>query len=596
MRASFFPLGALSELGVPEVLHTALKTLPADAPQRVLGRPWASTWDKLLHLIFLPILAATRPWQLRYGVGTGLLGICQTNYRFETIQRTLDELTHAQLGTPLRYGLCRVWVKTLVGSEAPLHVYIDVHFKPHWTQQFMPCGLVTMLNRVMPCTRQVLVTTPAGNVLEILDQVGDASLSQSLPGVEQELERITHHRVTLTVVDREANSRKLAQIYAKSDHFALLTLLDDPVTKDVVLGTPAAAALFRLTGRWQPLRDEPGASLAPAVWGATRVDPADPRVFWLIRDDVTNRIRAVYSLSQSVPLCAADVAAQLHGAEARRVYRARWPAMENVIRDMVAGANLNENYGYTTQEVPNRLRQRQFAEAEAQVGVTQNQLATVAAQIVQAQADLTERKQTLTEQHTALARARKKRRAERHARQRAGQTLRRVEQQLAGLDRQEAQLTERRNRLTARTQHGPLVTLMTRQAELTIKLTARLAARAAIDLTQPMFERKLEKDQIMSNFQAVLINAHQWCGAHYFSGEWSQLELETASARIYRQRGYVAYAAHQVTVTLAAFANRAEQDLAEAACRKFDAAHVRDAAGRLIVMGVAPFVHCVRHL
>ena len=577
-------------------MHAALDAIPGEASQRVLGQPWAPTWDKLLHLIFLPILDATRPWQLRYGVGTGLLGICQTNYRFETIQRTLDELTHAHMGTPLRYGLCRVWVKTLVGSEVPLQVYIDVHLKPHWTQLFMPCGRVTMLNRVMPCTRQSLVTLPSGDVLEILDQAGDAHLSQSLPGVEQELERITHRRVTLTVVDREANSLKLAQIYAQSDHFALLTLLDDPVTKDVVLGTPAAAALFRLTGRWQPLRDEPGASLAPAVWGAARVDPTDPRVFWVIRDDLTNRVRAVYSLSQSVATCAPDVAAMLHGAEARRVYRARWPAMENVIRDLVAGGNLNENYGYTTQAVPNRLRQRQFAEAEAQVGVTQKQLAGVATQIRQTQTDLAKREQALTKQQTALGRVQGKRRREHHARQKAGQPTRRVEQQLARLDQQVDQLMERRNRLTVRTQHGPLATLMTRQAELNLKLTARQTARAAIDLTQPMFERELEKDQIMTNFQAVLRNAHRWCGVHYFSGEWSRLELETASARIYRQRGHVAYAAHQVTVTLAAFANRAEQDLAEAACRKFDVAHVRDAAGRLIVMGVAPFVHCVRHL
>jgi DNA repair exonuclease SbcCD ATPase subunit len=270
--------------------------------------------------------------------------------------------------------------------------------------------------------------------------------------------------------------------------------------------------------------------------------------------------------------------------------------MENVIRDMVTGTNLNENYGYTTQEVPNRLRQRQFAEAEAQVGVTQNQLATVAVQIVQAQADLAEREQTLAEHQTRLAQAHKKRRAEKQARQQAGQTLRRVEQQLAGLDRQADQLAERRKRLLGRTQYGALAILTARQAALTLKLTARLAARVAIDLTQPMFERGLEKDQIMTNFQAILRNAHQWCGAHYFSGEWSRLELETASARIYRQRGYVAYAAHQVTVTLAAFANQAEQDLAEAACRKFDGAQVRDAAGRLIVMGVAPFVHCVRHL
>jgi hypothetical protein len=58
-----------------------------------------------------------------------------------------------------------------------------------------------------------------------VDQVGDAHLSQALPGLEREVERIARHPVTLTVVDREANSLELAQNYAKSDHFALLTLL-----------------------------------------------------------------------------------------------------------------------------------------------------------------------------------------------------------------------------------------------------------------------------------------------------------------------------------------------------------------------------------
>ena len=595
-RERFSPLGALSALGVPEVVHAVLeKTHTVEpAPSRILGAAWALTWDKVLHLIFLPVLAATRPWQLRYLVGTGLLGICQTAYRFETIQRTLGELTHLQVGTPLRLGLCRAWVKTVVGGEEPLHLYIDAHLKPHWTQLFMPCGHVAMLNRVMPCTRQIMVTTPRGYVLEILDEVGDASLSQALPQVEREVERVTRRAVTLTIVDREANSLKLAQIYAKSDHFALLTLLDDPVTKDIVLGTPAAAQLFRLTGRWHPLADEPGAALAPAVWGPARADPDDPRVFWLIREDATNTIRAVYSLSQPVAQCAADVAAVLHGAEARRVYRARWPAIENVIRDLVAGANLNENYGYTTQEVPNRLRQRQFAEAEAQVEVTQTQLARVAEQIAQTQAHVTERVEILARQRADVVQVQIERQAEQQARQLAGQSTRRVAQQLAGLDQHANQLSERAARLTARAASGPLAKLTARQAELNPKLTARQVARDAIDLTQPMFERDLEKDQIMANFQGALFDAHHWCCKHYFSGEWSRLELETATARIYRQRGHVVYAKHQVTVTLASFADRAEQDLAEVACRKFNTAQGRDAAGRLIVMGVAPFTHCVR--
>jgi len=128
------------------------------------------------------------------------------------------------------------------------------------------------------------------------------------------------------------------------------------------------------------------------------------------------------------------------------------------------------------------------------------------------------------------------------------------------------------------------------------KLAERQTAQAAIDLTQPMFERDLEKDQIMTSFQAVLFNAHHWCCTHYFSGTWSRLELESATARIYRQRGRVTYAEHQVTVTLAAFAGRAEQALAESACQKFNAAQVRHTAGRLILMGVTGFIHCVRHL
>lgn len=583
---------------MPEVVYTVIEKAQAAEPAapRILGAAWAKTWDKVLHLIFLPLLAATRPWQLRYRVGPGLLGICHTAYRCETIQRTLGELTQLQVGKPLRLGLCRVWAKTLVGSAAPWHLYIDVHLKPHWPQLFMPCGQVTMLNRVMPCTRQIMVTTPQGYVLEILDQVGDAHLRQALPGLEQEVERVTRQPVTLTIVDREANSLKLAQNYAPSDHFALLTLLDDPVTQDVVLGTPAAAQRFRLTGRWQPLGDEPGASLAPAGWGPARAAPEDPRVFWLIREDMTNKLRAVYSLSRPVAECAPDVAALLHGAEARRVYRARWPAMANVIRDMVAGANLNANYGYATQEVPNRLRQRQFAAAEAQVRVTQTQLEHGAEQIVHTQTQLTARVETLATQHAAVVQAQVERQAEQQARQQADQATRRVEQQLAGLTRHAGQLAERMARLTAPTERGPLAKLTARQVELKAKLAERQVARDAINLTQPMFERNLEKDQIMANFQGALFDAHRWCCAHYFSGAWSRLELATATARIYRQRGQVVYAADQVTVTLAAFADRAEQGLAEAACHKFNATQVPDAAGRLIVMGVAPFIHCVRQL
>lgn len=184
----------------------------AEAPRGVLAAAWPRTWAKLVHLIFLPLLDTTRPWQLRYALGDGLLGVCQIAYRFDTIDRTLGELIQLQVGEALRRSLCRAWVQTLADPKAPLQIYVDAHLKAHWTQRFMPCGHLPLLDRVMPCTRQVLVTNPAGYVWEILDRVGDASLTRELPGLEQELERVTRHRVTLTVVDREANSLALAQI------------------------------------------------------------------------------------------------------------------------------------------------------------------------------------------------------------------------------------------------------------------------------------------------------------------------------------------------------------------------------------------------
>jgi hypothetical protein len=588
----------LTELGVPEAVQGVVEATQAEAapPGRVLQAAWPLTWAKLLHLIFLPVLDATRPWQLRYALGDGLLGVCRIAYRFDTIDRCLGELTRLHVGDALRQALCRTWVQILTEADGPLHIYVDPHLKPHWTHHFMPCGKVAMLNRVMPCTRQVVVTNAQGYVWEILDQVGDDHLSHTLPGLEQDLEHATDHRVTLTVVDREANGLELAQIYAQSDHFALLTLLDGTVSEGLRVGTPAFRKIFRLTGRWQPLATQPGELLAPAVWASEQEATEDPRVFWLVQDDDSQKLLAVYSLSRPVADCTPDVAALLKGSGARTVYRTRWPAIENVIREMVNGDNLNENYGYDYRPVPNRLRQRQQAEAQAQVNTTQTQLANAQGQLDTARARLTQHEQTGAAKQAALAAVRAERQAELQARQQAGQPTQRVEQQLAQLDRQADRLAQRQAQRTDKMQTHTLPRLEARQAELEVTLAERQATLAQIDISQPMFERDLEKDQIMADLQAALLNAHRWCCDRYFTGEWSRLELETATARIYRQRGRVVYADDHVDVTLAAFAYRSEQDLAEASCARFNAARVHDADGRLIVMTVAPFKHCVRQL
>ena len=214
-----------------------------------------------------------------------------------------------------------------------------------------------------------------------------------------------------------------------------------------------------------------------------------------------------------------------------------------------------------------------------------------------------ERERTLGERLPDVATAQAEREAQAAVRQQAGQSTRRVEQQLGQLDRDVHTLTTRQAQRTAKTE-AQIQDLAQRQVLLQTKQTARQAALAAIDLTEPMFERDLEKDQIMVTLQAALLNAHRWCCDRYFTGEWSHLELETATARIYRQRGRVVYTAERVDVTLAAFVYRAEQTLAEDACGRFNTAQVHDAARRLtpappqvrVVMAVAPFRHCVKQL
>jgi len=414
-------------------------------------------------------------------------------------------------------------VQTLTQRDEPLHIYVDVHLKPHWTHRFMPCGKVTMLNRVMPCTRQVVVTNAQGYVWEILDQVGDDHLTHTVPALEQELEQVTDHRVTLTVVDREANGLELAQKYAQTDHFALLTLLDSTASEGLLVGTPAFRKVFRLTGRWQPLAAQPDELLAPAVWAPEQEAADDPRVFWLVQHDNRLKLLAVYSLSQPVVECAPEVVALLRQWHTHGLSNPL-PAIENVIREMVNGDNLNENYGYAYRLVPNRLRQHQQAEAQAQVNTTQTQLANTQRQLEAARVQLAQHEQAGVTKQANLTTARAERQAELPARQQADQPTCRVAQ----LDRQADTLTRRLAQYADKLQANTLARLETRRAELEVTLAERQAALTQIDITQPMFERDLEKDQIMANFQAALLNVHHWCCDHYFTGEWSRLELDTA--------------------------------------------------------------------
>lgn len=564
--------------GVAESQVT-LTSLPGP-PLRLISPQPGLNWAKAEHLLFLPCLDVTRPWQLRYDQGDGLLAVSGMAYRASTIDQFLNELTRLRIGMPLAEALCAQMVQARYPTDAALRLYLDGHEKPHWTAQTMPCGRVAMLDRVMPCTHQMVVNDARGHVLLILDRPGDHHLSCELLTLDAEVERITGRRVELTIADREANSLALAQAYATHDHHHLLTMLDANQYHSV--------ADFTLLDAWTGVPEKPGESVAAAIWADETAHPDDPRCFYLVRDDTTGQVRAVYASTLGVD--------HLTALEVRAAYRGRWVCQENPIKELVNGANLNQNYGYRQHQVPNRTALRQQAKLQERVAVVQRQLATNQTHLTHHQ----QRQETWTARHTAQMQTLQDQLATRQAelvqREIAGQSIQRVTQQIDRLVQRQQALTINHEQRLQRIQQQDVLPLSERRAALEAELAQRQAAVAAVDVDRPMFERDLEKDQIMADWQGLLANLHHWSQDHYFPPAWQTLQLETATKLIYNKPGRVVQTAKRIDVTLRAYAYRQDQEAAEAACTRFNAQQIRDLAGRLIQITVAPFEHSIRRL
>jgi len=562
------------------VLWPGTGATAAEWQPRLIGARPELNWAKAEHLLFLPCLDVTRPWQLRYQQGDGLLAVSGIAYRFRTVDQFLNELTRLRIGQHLAEALCARIVQVRYPAETSLRLYVDGHEKPHWTAQTMPCGRVAMLDRVMPCTHQVVVNDTQGYVLLIRDRPGDYHLSHELLTLDAEVERITGRRVELTVADREANSLALAQAYAASDHHHLLTLLD----ADQYHGVDD----FAVVGTWTELPQHPGESGAAATWAKTADHPDDPRCFYLIRDDASGHLRAVYASTLGVD--------RLSAMAPSSTYRRRWNCQENPIKELVNGANLNKNYGYQQQPVPNRTALRQQAKRQERVAVTERQLATnqrhLARQHLRQEAQTAryrQRWQALQAQLTA-------RRAELEQRQAADRPVRRALQQIARLEQHQETLTARHTQRLQRIQDQDVQPLLDRRTALEVELAQRQAAVAAVDVNRPMFERDLMKDQIMADWQSLLANLHHWSCDQYFPPAWQTLHLDTATKLIYNKPGRVVLTAERIDVILDPYEYQLDQQAAEAACGQFNARHIRDLAGRLIQIVVASFEHSIRRL
>lgn len=559
---------------VPQAVTTTLATAAAkyqaqsaDAPLRVLNSEPATVWHKLDHLLYLPLLGLTRPADLYYYQGPGLQVLYGFTYKYLPLEHFLGHLTRLRIGYPLAAALSRCYSQAWYPGATPIFIFTDWHDKPLWTKAVAHSGPMSMWGRVMPGTKQLLINGPEGHLLGGWNYAVDTCFPAVLVDLEAALATTLERPIAYTVCDSEGGGRPLGQRYAAAGRDYISVLPQQ--------GYPLSA--FVVATAWMPVDQDPGHEVAYAQWADAQRAAADPRRLALMRRLGDRDPTRIYAGCWPAEWPASSLPPR---------FRQRWAHQERRIRELVNGANLNANFGYTATLVPNRTQQRRWDAAQAHVEVTEAQLAEQAT----ASSNLTGQLAALTQRTQETAAARTEQLSELQTtieqRQAQGQAWRRLAQ---GVTRLQAALTQARDR-TARLRQRLLAQLAARQARqvaLRAELTVRQQARDALDTSGLCRERDLGKDQIMLDLQVLLASLHDWVRQHYLAPVWQPLELDTATALLYRKAGRVTWAAEQITVEFEPYRYPEQQRAMLETCQRCNAADLHWRDGRTLRFEVA---------
>lgn len=556
---------------VETTLATTCAVAQADRPAaglRVLTSEPETRWHKLDHLLYLPVLGLTRPADLYYYQGPGLQVLYGFTYKYLPLEHFLGQLSRLQVGYPLATALSRCYSQAWYPGATPLFIFTDWHDKPLWTKLPAHSGPMSMWGRVMPGTKQLLINGPAGHLLGGWDYAVDTCLPAVLVDLEAELATSLQREIAYTVCDSEGGGLPTGQRYAAAGRSYISVLPHR--------GYPLTA--FRVTAAWAPVAGDPDHEAVAAQWAEPQRAQADPRQLVLMRRPGDTAPTRVYAGCWSAAWPASSLPLR---------FRQRWADQERRIRELVNGANLNANFGYTAPWVANRTQQRRWAEAQAKVEVTEAQVAEQSEAVSNLRGQLTALTQASRQTAQELEQQIVDQTAVVTQRQAQGQTWRRLAQGVARLRQTLAQASVRAARLIERVQ----AELTQRQAQRTAlqhELAARQAARDAIDTTSQCRERDLEKDQIMLDLQVLLVSLHDWTRHHYLAPVWQHLELDTATELIYRKAGRVTWGPEQIEIVLDPYRYVDQQQAMEETCQRCNAAQLHWRDGRLLRFRVAP--------
>jgi hypothetical protein len=540
---------------------------PGASLRIVVSEP-ETLWYKLDHLLYLPILGLSRPRGLYYYQGEGLKVLHGFTYKYLTVEHFLGELTRLQVGYPLADRLAHRYSQAWYPEDEPLFIFTDWHVKPHWTKHPAHSGHVTMWERVMPGTKQLLINGPEGHLLGGWNYQVDVHLTQVLVDLEADLATKLEHPIAYNIFDSEGSGLPTAKRYAEAEREYISIL---PRKGDQSLSA------FELLEEWEPVEGDPEHEAVYARWKDTQKAQDDPRRLVLMRRLKDTDPTRVYAGRIPESLSAGSVPPR---------FRQRWQHQERVIRQMVNGANLNANFGYAYDQVPNRTQKRRWEEAQEKVEVSERHLTEQTEALTNLWRKLTTLRETYHQERETLQKEIEAQTLELARRQEEGVVFRRCQRGLHSRQRRLTDLTARFQRRRCRLLEQSAQRRV-RRSELHQELAERRAVRDAIDTESLCRERSLEKDQIMLDMQVLLTSLHDWTRCHYFAPEWQRLELDTAIEMIYRKPGRVRWSQGKIEVVLDPYRYRDQQQAMEESCRRLNEAQVRWRDGRLLRISVA---------
>lgn len=322
--------------------------------------------NKLLALMALPVVSHRGRFD---GVtdprGEWLLSLGTHDYKPETLAKFARELKWAGVSLALIERHATLWhelFKESLGEEASVVVlYVDSSAKPYWTQFFHKSGRVATVGRIMPCLESAFIHTGSGVPLYLKTYAGHAPLVKNVLSLIHELEAAIGQGMLgrLTVIDGEMNAVGLFKQFDADINPATGEpgrYFITPLTHAQVKTLDAVQDLTQM----HPYRDgdQIGSGWMDLIDSKVRqASPYRARVIVLQRR--TKKTFSAYATNAPAEKYADPFLMD--------AYFHRWPAQEQVFRELNGAVAFKAVHGYGKRRVINIAVVDELTDLEAQI-------------------------------------------------------------------------------------------------------------------------------------------------------------------------------------------------------------------------------------